>query len=187
MKRFLSLLLWVPLLASAAGSDYVDRSGTVTLGGTSQTLAAASGNRGPIIITNPSTESEVLCVNITSAASCTTPGSFLIQSGGSLTLNTDELVTVVAATTGHKFTAKERAIGASLIGGGSGGGGGGGGAITAAASSYAAGAGVDGWDLTQGAKADAVCATDTGTCSLLAVQKRVATNLTTLKIGRAHV
>src|ERR1035437_4400647 len=49
-------------------------------------------------------------------------------------------------------------------------GGAGGGAITAAASSYSAGAfvagaAVDGWDITQGAKADSVCGTATGTCS----------------------
>jgi hypothetical protein len=50
-------------------------------------------------------------------------------------------------------------------------GGGGGGAITAAASSYSAGAGVDGWDLTQGAKADAACASSGSTCSVISILK----------------
>jgi hypothetical protein len=81
------------------------------------------------------------------------------------------------------------------IGSSSSGGGGGGGAITAASGSYASGAissgafaagslasgaGVDGWDLTQGAKADAVCGTDTGTCSVTSLLKKANANLTTL-------
>lgn len=65
------------------------------------------------------------------------------------------------------------------------GGGGGGGAITAAASAFAAGAlsagaGVDGWDLTQGAKADAACGTDTGTCTEIALIKRQLQTLTSM-------
>lgn len=70
--------------------------------------------------------------------------------------------------------------------GGGGGGGGGGGAITAAANSYAAGAfsagaGVDGWDLTQGAKTDAACAGDnTSGCSVEGRLQRIAQNITTL-------
>lgn len=60
--------------------------------------------------------------------------------------------------------------------GGGGGGSGGGGAITAASGSYASGAlsvgaGTDGWDATQGAKADSVCGTATGTCSIAALIK----------------
>jgi hypothetical protein len=50
----------------------------------------------------------------------------------------------------------------AIAGGGSGGGGGGGGAVTVA----------DGADVTQGALADAACATDNGTCSINAVIKR---------------
>lgn len=49
-----------------------------------------------------------------------------------------------------------------------------------AAGSLASGAGVDGWDLTQGAKADSVCATDTGTCTVTALLKKANANLTTL-------
>lgn len=49
-------------------------------------------------------------------------------------------------------------------------GGGGGGAVTIA----------DGADVTEGALADAACATDNGTCSVNAVLKRVAQRLTTL-------
>jgi hypothetical protein len=49
------------------------------------------------------------------------------------------------------------------------------GAVTLAASAAA-----DGWDATQGAKGDTVCATDTGTCSIAALMKKIAANLTTL-------
>lgn len=73
----------------------------------------------------------------------------------------------------------------TISGGGGSGGGGGGGAITAAASSYAAGAYVagslvDGASTTEGAKADAACGSDTGTCTWIAIAKRIAQNLTTL-------
>lgn len=40
-----------------------------------------------------------------------------------------------------------------------------------AAGAFASGSGVDGWDLTQGAKADSVCGTATGTCSVVALLK----------------
>jgi hypothetical protein len=45
----------------------------------------------------------------------------------------------------------------------------------APASSFA-----DGWDVTEGAKADSACATDNGTCSVAALIKRTNQNLTTL-------
>lgn len=48
-------------------------------------------------------------------------------------------------------------------------GGGGGGAVTI----------VDGGDVTQGAKADAACGTDTGTCTVVALVKRLLQSITT--------
>lgn len=53
-------------------------------------------------------------------------------------------------------------------------GGGSGGAVTIA----------DGADVTQGAKADAACASDTATCTLISMLKRLAQNITSL-IGTA--
>lgn len=50
------------------------------------------------------------------------------------------------------------------------GGGGGGGAVTL----------VDGADVTQGAEADSACATDNGTCTVVALLKRIAQRITTL-------
>lgn len=78
-------------------------------------------------------------------------------------------------------------VGGSGLGTGAGGGssgGGGGGAITAAVNSYAAGAlssgaGVDGWDLTQGTKADSAYA-GSGSASEIAALKGIYTIINTL-------
>jgi len=125
-KHLLLLALLAPVLALAAAGDYVDRSGTITTGGTSQQLVAADTTRGAITIYNLSTESEVLCVNVTSAASCSAAGSWHVSPGSSITLSTKEAVNIVAATTGHKFTAKERITEGFAAPNGSSGGGSGG-------------------------------------------------------------
>jgi hypothetical protein len=44
----------------------------------------------------------------------------------------------------------------------------------------ATGSGVDGWDAAEGTKADSACGTDSGTCSLIALSKKIAANITTL-------
>jgi hypothetical protein len=171
MKRFLALvLLWATSVAAFAQITYTDYSGTIATGGTSQTLAVAGNGRVRIAILNPATETENLCVNLTSAASCTAGTSWVLQSGQSIVIDSTELVTVVAATTGHKYVAKA-GVGAGFAANGGGSGGGVSGAITASASALAAGSGVDGWDLTQGAKADAKCAGSSSTCSVIAILK----------------
>lgn len=88
-----------------------DRGTTITVGGTSQTLAAANATRRFLLIVNPPTETETLYVNFTSAAAANQTsvplspgGSMLMQSPG---LVSNELVTVVAATTGHTVACKE--------------------------------------------------------------------------------
>ena len=43
-----------------------------------------------------------------------------------------------------------------------------------ASGAFASGAGTDGWNVTQGAKADSVCGTATGTCSEMALLKYIA-------------
>lgn len=97
---------------------FTDASGSITLGGTSQTLvAAASVARKQILIENPcSTASqgigatENLFINFTSAASLTAGNSIELAPCGSYSSSTGpvtiELITVNAATTGHKFVAK---------------------------------------------------------------------------------
>lgn len=106
MKRICALVLALFSVAAFAQITYTDYSGSITTGGTSQTLAAASNGRVRIAILNPSTETENLCVNLTSAASCTPGSSWIIQPGQSVVIDSTEAVTVVAATTGHKWIAK---------------------------------------------------------------------------------
>lgn len=161
MKRLFALALaWVSV-AAFAQITYTDYSGSITTGGTSQTLAPASNGRVRIAILNPATETENLCVNLTSAASCTPGSSWILQSGQSVVIDSTEAVTVVAATTGHKWIAKAGVGPGFAANGGGSGSGGGGGAVTVA----------DGADVTQGAKADAVCGTATGTCTEIALLK----------------
>lgn len=118
--RTWALLCFAAVALSAQGAiNYTDRSGTVAAGGVSQTLAAANNSRTVLVITNGTAETEPLCVNVNAEASCTSPGSFQIAPGGSLTLDTPQVVTVTAATTGHKYTAKEVGQSFSLTNGGS--------------------------------------------------------------------
>lgn len=105
-----------PAGSTGAATSFVDVSGTVTAGGTSQTLNAANPSRTKLIIQNPATILEQgiavledLFINFTTSAGAAngsivlTPGQMLILSE---TLITGELITVNAATTGHKYTAK---------------------------------------------------------------------------------
>lgn len=96
--------------------SFTDASGAVTTGGTSQTLNAANPSRTKLIIQNPlsATEqgialAENLYINFTSAADVAN-GSIILIPGQMLTLSgtliTGELITVNAATSGHKYTAK---------------------------------------------------------------------------------
>ena len=63
---------------------------------------------------------------------------------------------------------------------GGGGSSGGGGAITAASGAYASGSIASGAMVDLGSQADAACATDNGSCSLVALTKRTNQNVTTL-------
>lgn len=99
---------------------YTDRSGTITAGGVSQTLAAVNASRKYLLISNPPDAAsqgiavaEKLCINFTSAASLTAAGSVCLAPGVTWVMGgvggfvSTELVTVVAATTAHNYTAKE--------------------------------------------------------------------------------
>jgi len=95
---------------------YTDYSGTIAAANVSQQVAPANGVRKRFVIQNPSTAAlqgiaaaESLFVNFTSAASLA-GGSEEIQPGGSFDTGTGpvttEIINIVAATAGHKFTAK---------------------------------------------------------------------------------
>ena len=98
----------------------IDRSGTITAGSSSQTLAAANASRKYLLISNPPdaasqgiATAEKLCFNFTSAASLTAAGSVCLTPGVTAIFSalggfvSTELVTVIGATTGHIYTAKE--------------------------------------------------------------------------------
>ena len=95
--------------SSGFSGTLTDRSGTITIGGTSQVLAPVNATRKYLNIKN--TSSANIAVNFTAAASLTS-GSYVIVPLGSLNLSTGsfittESVTVVGATTGQTFVAKE--------------------------------------------------------------------------------
>ena len=83
-----------------------DASGTVTLGGTYQTVIASNATRKGCLIQNPTTATEVLSVKVGTMAA-----PFTIAAGGSLNCGSPggviatDTITVTAATTGHAFSA----------------------------------------------------------------------------------
>ena len=167
---------------------------TATVGGASSSVFTAGKG---VLATNNGTTNTGYCAPGASASTSSQPilpgQSFLIQ-----TTSETQVTCVTSAST----TPINLQVGTGLAAGwGGSGSGGGGGAITAASGSYASGAmsagsyaagalaagafasgvGVDGWDLTQGAKTDAACAGDnTSGCSVEARLQRIAQNVTTL-------
>lgn len=153
---------------------------TATTGGVSS--ASFTAGKG-VLVQNAGTTNAAYCAP---GASASTSSQYIPAGGTALIQTTSE--TQITCATSTSTTTVNFQTGTGLwagAGAGSGGGSGGGGAITAAINSYAAGAlsagafatgaGVDGWDLTQGAKADSVCGTSTGTCSVVALLKYLNT------------
>lgn len=98
--------------------DLVDRSGTITTGGTAQNAAAANPDRQYVMIQNVDPDAaagEALWVNFGADAVVNGAGSILLRAGGgSISFEGARAaicpagrVSVIAATTGHKFTCKE--------------------------------------------------------------------------------
>lgn len=88
-----------------------DKSGTITSGSTSQVASAVNANRKYLLLENPTTASEPLYFNFTTAASTSASGSYSLAPGGSFVMETTfittEAVNVTATTTGHAFVCKE--------------------------------------------------------------------------------
>lgn len=86
-----------------------DRSGTMTLGGTSQQLAAANATRKYFFFENVSAED--MWINFGSAAVANQPSIRVLHDGGSFTMEgsfvSNQTINVVSATTTSAFTAKE--------------------------------------------------------------------------------
>lgn len=90
--------------------NLTDESGTISSGGTQQTLAAVNTARRYLMVQNLDA-SEDLWINFGSNAVIATAGSIQIKAGATFTMEgafvSTQLVSVIAATTAHKFTAKE--------------------------------------------------------------------------------
>lgn len=92
-----------PTPVTPSGSTSTDISGTVTLGGSYQTVAAASSSRKNCTIQNPTTATEVLNVKFGTMTSPYTlnPGDSISALNG-VVVATDA-ITLTAATTNHAF------------------------------------------------------------------------------------
>jgi hypothetical protein len=97
---------------------YVDRSGKIATGGTSQLLMSSNSARRRLIVQNPATTTsqgigatENLYINFGNTASGSTGASIELLAGGSYDSDsgpcTTDAVYVVAATTNHQYFAKE--------------------------------------------------------------------------------
>ena len=86
-----------------------DKSGAITLGGTAQTLMAANPNRKYLYVQNVS--SNLLWINFGSSAVQDEPSIKLMPDSDAFKLDAKSIVTalvsIIGATTGQKFTAKE--------------------------------------------------------------------------------
>lgn len=82
------------------------RSGTITLGGTAQQLAAANASRKLLRGQNISTGDLWINENSGTAAANGTD-AYLVSAGATFSVDTNEAVSIVGATTGQAFTATE--------------------------------------------------------------------------------
>lgn len=108
MKRLIAVLLLATVMPCAADGVAVsglssDISGTVTAGGTYQTVVAANSLRKNCTIQNPTTASEVLDVKIGTMANPYTLAAGAILSTNSGGTTATDAITVSAATTSHAF------------------------------------------------------------------------------------
>lgn len=106
---------------SSVQASATARGGSITTGGTSQTLMAANTSRKGFIVQNPCSATEQgiaaaenLYINLTSAATVSTNANLAVlppcssfSMGITAGVVSTELVTVIAATTGHIWLAKE--------------------------------------------------------------------------------
>ena len=109
MIRTLAIVaaLAAPTAAFSQAVTHVDRSGTITTGGTAQALAPAWTGRHGCAIQNQSTGN--LWVNSTATAVASQP-SFLIAPGSMYLCRlpaTDGSLSIIGATTGQAFAARE--------------------------------------------------------------------------------
>lgn len=82
-----------------------DRSGSITLGGTAQNIVSNNGHRKSLVVQNIS--AETMWINENGTAAADTAGSYKLAAGDAVQITSPGPVSIVAATTGSKFTATE--------------------------------------------------------------------------------
>lgn len=111
MNYFMPPVIWGPDAPPGGGGgsggitagEVTDLSGTIAVGGTPQTLAAASAFRRYLLVNNPLTAtSEVLQIRFNGGGWIDILNGGAYETGG---FCPTDLVEIVAATTGHAFTA----------------------------------------------------------------------------------
>lgn len=90
-----------------SGVLYKDLSGTITTGGTAQTLVAASSGRDHVFIGNPNLVGSLWVNDLGGTAAANGAGSTEITPGDVVQTRSRNAISIVHATTGAKFTAGE--------------------------------------------------------------------------------
>jgi len=84
-----------------------DRSGSITVGGTAQVLAAANTSRVALVGQNIDPSEDMWLNEVGGNATANTAGSVLVPAKATFSVDSNRAISIVAATTGHKFTAIE--------------------------------------------------------------------------------
>lgn len=92
---------------NATGVSYVDKSSTITTGGTAQTLAAANTYRDHIFIGNPNAAGSLWVNDLGGTAAANGAGSTEVTPGSVVTTRSRSAISIIHATTGATFTAGE--------------------------------------------------------------------------------
>ena len=97
----------VAVFPASSTSGWTDRSGTITTGGTAQAVCAANTSRRYLLVVN-NTDTD-MWINDTATAVADSPSIKLPANGGFFEPLVPPLgaISIICATTGKKFTAKE--------------------------------------------------------------------------------
>lgn len=90
-----------------AGVLYRDLSGTITTGGTAQTLVAANEGRDHVFIGNPNATGSLWVNDLGGTAATNGAGSTEVPPGDVVQTRARNAISIIHATTGAKFTAGE--------------------------------------------------------------------------------
>lgn len=103
-------LIVTQVASTSAYGTPTDLGGTITAGGTQQTLAAANTSRKLLVVQNPSNapSGESLFIAVAGNATVNGAGNYAeLVPGGSCTVYGTSAVSIIGATTAHRFIATE--------------------------------------------------------------------------------